>query len=339
MIAALNALGVQVLSHAVGKSNVKGSVEKANDRVECSFEVRLRFEPLHSIEELNSAAEAYFIAYNANLIKERDSRLKRAGKVFVREQLWLQIQKNELRILPEIEICRRLLVRPAEERTVRKDGCISIVHHFTAQSGLYLVSSLGIVPGEKVEVQCLAYEGAAILVHYRDAEGKSQHQRIKEPLPINDAGFIATAAVIGEQYKAAPNDRNETQRVDLERLAHPEGKKRNATPFQHLNEGRGLQSHNQIISEANQHNEKLLRLPFSGIPVALGNVEIFETEYSLPEALAQLKVRLEEAGYEYSKEYVQIVREQMKGGKILETALEGIFQFITEKNNEYSKQA
>ena len=337
MTSALNALGVEVISHAVGKSNVKGSVENANNRVECSFEIRLRFEPLHSIEELNSAAEAYFIAYNANLIEAKDCRLKRQGNYLVREKLWLSIKQDELRILPDISLCRQLLARPAEVRTVRKDGCISVVHHFTGESGLYLIAN--VVPGDKINVQCLAYEGAAILVHYRDVEGQKQTQRIKEPLPINDAGFVATAAVIGEEYKAAPNDQNEKQRQQLEKLAHPNGKKKSSVPFAHLNEGRGLQSHNQIIGAVNRHNEKLLRLPLRGVPVALGDAQIFEAEYNLPEALARLKNELEESGHKYSKTYVELVRKQMRGGKITEAKLEGIFQFIAEENGEYSKHA
>ncbi len=339
MIAALTALGVKVLTHAVGKSNVKGSVENANNRVECSFETHLRFNPLHSVEEINIAVEAYFIAYNANLLPERDSRLERKGKR-VRTELWLEIKESELRFLPELTICRRLLVKPAEQRTVKNDGCIDLRHTFYKQGGSYLVAPLGLVPGDKVQVQCLAYDGAAILVHYRDKQGRAQTSRIEKPLAVNNAGFIASAAVIGKQYKVA-DDRNEQNRKKLESLAHPEGKKKNAKPFAHLNEGQGLQTHNQIIATVNQYNEKLLHMPLRGNSIGLGQTQIYQVSYSLIEALTWLKNKLESNNYQYSKEYVGLVKGQMKEGKIEEADLEGIYQKITKEDTDvlYFKEA
>ena len=45
-----------------------GGVEGANNLVETQFESRLRFDPVHSVDQLNAAASAWAEAFNANAI-------------------------------------------------------------------------------------------------------------------------------------------------------------------------------------------------------------------------------------------------------------------------------
>lgn len=336
MLAALTALGVEVRTHAAGAANVKGTVENGNNRTECSFETHLKFDPLHSIDEMNKVAEAYFIGYNANAFYnkyKRDHRMKRNGKRLVREELWLDITEQQLRLLPDLVDCRRLLLKPAEERTVDIYGCISVERHtFNKVGGIYQVAHLGLNPSNKVMVQCLAYDGPAILVHYEDYKGNRHTVRIAEPLKMDTAGQITSAAVIGEEYKSAADSPAERNRKQLEKLAHPEGKKKNATPFAHLNDGQGLQTHEAIIAAVDEYSEKNLTVPKRGQQVSLGQVEVYELDYSLPEALMQLKKRLEAEGYEYSSSYINLVKRCVKGGKINEKQLEGIYESIIQED-------
>lgn len=341
MTSALEALGVQALTHKEGAPQAKGSVENGNRRTEMAFESRLLYEPLQSVAELNRIAEAFFIAYNANYIPHYESKMKREGRLFVREQLWLQIKENELRILPDISLCRRLLANPFEERIVDDGRCISLRRHsFTGEGGLYHLGQIEVLAGQRVQVQCLAFAGQAIAVRYKDFAGQMQSVQIDKPLPVEEhSGFIATAAVIGEEFRGAADDEAEQNRKHLQKAAYPNGKKSRAVPFQYMNDGAGLTAHSHLPEVLKEHNEKLLRLPLRGVPVALGYAQIFEAEYSLPEALTKLKSQLEDNKYEYSKTYVELVRAQMRGGKITEAKLEGIFQCITEENSEYSKHA
>ena len=343
MLGALQALGVKVLTHARGAANVKGSVENGNNRVECSFEAHLRFDPLHSLEALNQAASAYFAAYNANAFYAefgRDHRLNRNGKK-VRLELWRKITASQLRLLPDLAICRQLLVQGAQEKTVGRDACIRMARHtFAAKGGLYSLDGLEVVPGQKVRVQCLAYDGQAILVHYRDHKGEAQAQRIAAPLRESEDGFDLSAAVIGEEYKTAPLDRNEKTRKELEHLAYPDGRKKNARPFAHLNDGAGLVSHNAIAANVSAYQRKNLLLPASGRQIGLGAVQLHEAEYSLSEALAHLKTKLENNGYEYDRALMpDLVKGQMKGERLKESLLEVIYQQITEVRDECLKQA
>ncbi|WGK69464.1 transposase family protein [Candidatus Haliotispira prima] len=345
MIVALSSLGVRVLTHQAGNSRTKGAVEKANDIVETTFEIRLKFEPLHSIEELNIACSAYFIAFNANAVPHRNSQINRPGGCFVRETLWLQIAVKQLRLLPDMALCRRLLVEPAQERQVQADMCISYMQHPFAKSkglqgGLYSVGHLPVSVGQKVLVQALAFDGAAILLRYQTPEGREETAQIAEPLAVDGAGRLATSAVIGAQFEAVADDRQEKLRKQFEQLAHPQGKKPKATPFAHVNAGKGLQSHNQMIAAVHQHRREVKTIPKQGSPVNLGTVQIYEPEYSLPEALSKLRAMLEAEGRGYSKDYVALVQNALKRDKIPQGKLEELFRCITEANNEcFYKQA
>ena len=340
MVAALGSLGVRTITHRRGAPQVKGSVENGNRRVETVFESRIKYEAVPSVEELNDGVEAFFIAYNANLVPYYDSRLKRIGAYCARAKIWRSIKTEELRLLPDITVCRRLLVQSAEDRVVGDDRCISLSRHvFNGAGGCYPLGTIEVVAGQKVQVQCLAYEGAAILVHYQDFSGAQQTVHIAEPLPVDErSGFIATAPVIGEEFRSVGDDKPEIERKRLEQAAHPQGKNANSIPFGHLNDGRGLVAHShlaEIVREAGRDSVNP-----KGKTIRLFPTSIYPKEYSLVEGLTLLKSKLEQNGYEYRKEYVGLVQGCMKGGKIAEHSLEGIYQEITEdKDVVYLKEA
>jgi hypothetical protein len=129
VINALKALRVRTEAHAVGKPRAKGQVESANNIVETHFECLLKLEEVHSLAELNDAAERWCAAYNANTIPALDTRLHRAGRLIgVRTMLWQRITESQLRELPDAEICRQIFTTGMQIRKVANDLTIRIVH-------------------------------------------------------------------------------------------------------------------------------------------------------------------------------------------------------------------
>ncbi|XLM22165.1 integrase, partial [Chromobacterium piscinae] len=116
-------LGVETLEHQAGQARVKGGAEGANNIVETQFESRLRFEPVDSIEQLNRAAIAWSLAWNANLIPGQDTRLRRDGLAdpIARIDLWQRIQPQQLLLLPPVDVCKAFMTAKEETRKVRPD--------------------------------------------------------------------------------------------------------------------------------------------------------------------------------------------------------------------------
>ena len=101
----LEALEVTAIEHAAGNARVKGGVEVGNNIVETKFESRLRFEPVHNVEQLNHAVLMWQNAFNADLIPRENNALRRRGMVPVaRYDLWRRIRQDELRVLPEPDV-------------------------------------------------------------------------------------------------------------------------------------------------------------------------------------------------------------------------------------------
>jgi hypothetical protein len=150
----LKAFGVKTLPHLLGNPRAKGQVENANNLVEMQFECRLRFEPVSSIEELNSAAERWYAAYNANLINGLDTRLKRGGIRESRSTLWQRIRPEQLRELPDEETCRQVFANGIQTRKMAGNLTVSIVHPRAGRSFKHSVRDLpGVLVGMELKLQ------------------------------------------------------------------------------------------------------------------------------------------------------------------------------------------
>jgi hypothetical protein len=210
---ALRAFNVKTLPHLPGNPRAKGQVENANDLVECHFETRLRFEPVTSIEELNEAAERWCAAYNGNLLKGLDSRLKRGGRVIgSRAMLWNRIRPEQLRELPDEETCRQVFANGTQTRKVAGDLTVSIVHPKVGHSAKYSLRNLdGIMVGMTVEVQPLLATAAPLCIVSYESGGIERGYEV-EPVVFDDAGFDVNAPVFGVNYKR-PKDTEREKRL------------------------------------------------------------------------------------------------------------------------------
>ncbi len=244
----LASLEVKPIEHAPGKARVKGGVEKGNDIVECKFESRLKLEPVSTVEQLNASALAWQNAFNADLIVREDNRLRRRGmEPVARYHLWRRILAAQLRLLPDIAICRSLLEGKEAERKVRGLE-ITFRHPAATATRSYKVDGLaGVCDGDTVLVRPLLIGGdCAINVRVARYDGEDQVYRLEaEPAP-DEYGFPAHAATWGVEYKATRDTEADKAAKRLDALAYPDqdadaARAKQAAPF-----GGALNAHSHL---------------------------------------------------------------------------------------------
>lgn len=248
---ALRALDVIAIEHKAGNPRAKGSVENANNLIECLFESRLAYEPAHNVDELNAAAEYWFNAYNANTIPQYDSRLNRKymAEPKARYAIWQTIRKEQLRILPDIDICKALLSGNEVDRPVDKQLHISFKHPVSKQREFYDVAHIpGIHIGAKLRISAMIYGNNEVLATFADYQGEDVSYLLT-PIEVDRfTGFAANAPVIGEEFMARPLTVIEKVAAQAESQAFPDmnqteiekARARGDTPFG------GLDAHSHL---------------------------------------------------------------------------------------------
>lgn len=190
----------------------QGSAECAQNIVETHFEARLRLEPATTIEEINTWVTDWLVHWNGTRIHRRHGMNRTA--------CWLTILADQLRDLPSDEIMRDLYAEPEATRTVAQDNTISF------RSQTYRLKHIeGIRPGKQVQVILRPYHWPDVAVVFNEAE------YIVGPVGTLAGGFMAGAAVIGEQYKAQPDTPAMTARKINDNLAYGEERKKGDLPF------------------------------------------------------------------------------------------------------------
>ncbi len=248
---ALIALQVKAEEHKAKNPRAKGSVENGNNRVECLFESRLMYEPVENVEQLNAAAEAWYNAYNADAIPNYDARLHRKymATPTARYALWQMIRREQLRILPNVEMCRLLLSADPIERKVDGELTISFKHPGPKIKLHYDVGHIpGVFIGAMVKVSPLVYGENQVLVTVTDYKN-DETTHIVSPVEVDAvSGFRADAAKFGEEYKSRPDTVIEVAGKAADRAAYPgldleeidKAKNKNTTPFG------GLDAHSHL---------------------------------------------------------------------------------------------
>lgn len=241
---ALKALEIEEIAHMAKNPRAKGQVESSNNIVECHFESRLRFEPVNSVAELNAAVEAWYNAWNANLIHRQDSRLQRRGmsQPRARYDLWQTILKTpqHLRELPPIDVCRYLLKAAPKERKV--DGHLEVAFKHPAAKGSLQYSLAGLAHvsvGDKVKVSPLYYGEFQIMVTVANYLGEEFHHTL-EPREYDDAGFAVDAPIWGQEIIAMPDTAIEARNKAADSVAYPgktqeeikKARQKQVTPFE-----------------------------------------------------------------------------------------------------------
>jgi len=248
----LRSLGVTPLEHEAGNARAKGGVEGANNIVETQFESRLRFEPVEDVDQLNAAAAAWANAWNANLLPGQDSRLHRRGlaEPVARYDLWQWITAEQLRVLPDVEVCRALMAGKIETRQVRPDLTVQFRHPAADRSEFYSLRGLdGICIEDTVTVRPLVYGDRAIQVEVARYDGAPLIYRVEPERGYDRFGQLAAAAEIGAEYKAMPDTAIEHAAAAMDAAAYPglsaeevkRAREKKAVPF-----GNTLDAHSHL---------------------------------------------------------------------------------------------
>lgn len=285
---ALKALRVETEPHLPGNPRAKGQVENANNIVECQFESLLHLEEVNSMEELNDAAERWCAAFNANQLEHRDTRITRAGrKIGSRTMIWNWIKEEQLRELPDEEICRQIFTTGIQPRTVGGDLAISFVHPKNKAATRYSLSALpDIMVGMTVNVQpILVSEEALALVSYQDRNGEIVSFEVK-PIEYDRVGFDIAAPVFGQEYKSQPDTLIEKNTKALAEIAASDDK--TEVPFAKVTDGQGFKTHSLIHTQADPFFKTQTG---KQVEVAAGTVEVHDILITPVEMAKRFKAR------------------------------------------------
>lgn len=202
------ALGIRLLVHAAGEAQVNGSVEVSHDIGHRRFEAHLRMlPPVCRIEDINQEARLWCRDFNATRQHSRHG--------MTRRDAWLHVTSEQLARAPAVDVLRQLANSAPKECTVR-DWMIRF------RGRVYDLRELpgGALNGAKVSVvrNALDADEASVRVLTADAEGQPMHFLAPE-ITRRAFGFLSTAALIGEEYKAAPDTPADAARKELDRVA------------------------------------------------------------------------------------------------------------------------
>lgn len=207
----LDRLDVRHWAHTPGNPRAKGQVENGHNRVECSFEGRLSFMNIESVEQLNTAAHKWMRWFNGTQIHKRHGH--------TRYGLWQTIRPDQLRICPPRELCEQLLRTRPERRQVKGNLVVSFaVKGYGART--YSVAHVPDVRvGEYVDVCVNPYKAPNVYVVVNDLDGTERHYEC-EPIEHDQYGFSEHAATIGEEHKSARDTDVDRQRKQMAKDAY-----------------------------------------------------------------------------------------------------------------------
>ena len=206
-------LDVELSLPADKNARRQGSVEKAQDIIEKSFESRLRFSPVDEIDRMNELAMAWCIGFNANRIHPRHK--------MTRSACWMTITDEQLRKLPSLEILQAIFSEHAKTCHVYGDYTIKF------RGEVYRIKHVeGVVPNKsKVDVVYRPFSWPEVTVVFDGVE------YVARPLETVEGGFYADAPVIEAEYKAHPESPTQKGLKKIENLAYGEERKKNDIPF------------------------------------------------------------------------------------------------------------
>ena len=209
----LTRLRVEHLQHKPGNARATGSVEKARDIIETSFESALRFQAVRDLAHLRSLARRWMKWFNGTQVHTRHGN--------TRWGMWQTINgEQHLRLAPPMAVCRELMTHAPEKRRVSNNLTVAFRGH-----GDFCVRAVpNVMVGEWLEVTYSPYDfsadgklQAACIVE-RDADGHEQLRRI--PLAERGAdGFRLDANVINEDWGRPPETLADRNRTAVELLA------------------------------------------------------------------------------------------------------------------------
>lgn len=198
-------LEVNAIAHAANNAQATGQVENARNIIERSLESGLKFQPVHSIDELNALAARWQVWFNSHKKHSRHGMTRYAA--------WMTIKEEQLRVAPPVELCRELLTHAPEQRKVTNFLTISF------KGNEYDVSDVpNVQAAKKLDVTYNPWhpEKSAMVIEYDDEGNEKLH-----PIALverNELGMRTDAPVIGESFAPAKDTLLEKNRKEVERV-------------------------------------------------------------------------------------------------------------------------
>ena len=183
-------------THKAKNARATGQVENAQNIVETQFEGRLRFLEVDSLDALNAQLDKWRIAWNANAIHRRYEK--------TRNQLWMTITPEQLRVPESIEALRAIVQSNLEEKKVHGNLILAYAIKGYGRHEYSLRNIPGIVIGQKIGVCVNPYEAPAVDITVTAPNGEETIYTL-QPIKKNEAGFDVTAPVMGQEFAAAPD--------------------------------------------------------------------------------------------------------------------------------------
>ena len=205
-----------------------------------------------------------------------------------RTELWNRIEVEQLRELPDEEICRQIFTTGVQVRTVGGDLAVTFVHPKTKTATRYSLSGLPeIMVGMTVNIQpILVSDEALALVSYQVSaiDGEVMSFEVK-PIEYNEAGFDVSAPVFGQEYKSQPDTLREKNTKTLAEISLADEKE---VPFSKVTDGQGFKTHSLIQTQANSWFKNRTGRQ---VEVAAGTIEVHDINISAVEMAKRFKAR------------------------------------------------
>lgn len=306
-------MGIRLITTVPHNPRAKGSVEQAQNLIECGFESKFALHPPRSFSVLNALAEEH-----ARLLNN-DATHRRHG--MTRYGAWQTIPPEVLRIPEPYATLRTLMAAEPATPVVRGDLTIAY------RGSTWRVDQVpGVTIGERLAVHYSPYpadeaQGRAVAT----VEHAGARREVHLPKVERDRyGFDAAAPISGEEYARLPDTQLDTLRKRLalsasgSETATEDAAKRRAKGFValgHLNDGRGLDPY-----KAAREYEAPTWLPKRGTPHRVATPEVVPLTLDHVEAAQRLAKAVRAAGGDWGPERYQWLVARYPQG-VPETAL------------------
>lgn len=231
----LQRLDVRHIPHAAGNARATGSVESAQNIVECGFEATLRFMAVPGMEELQAAADRWRRHYLATAVHGRTRVTRNAA--------WLRVSDAQLRtverpVLEAIAAWGDVTRKIDDHFRISLDTRVYGVHEYDLRELGYH----GINAGDTVAVRLNPFRAPVVTVVKALPDGTELIFDVP-PVQKDAAGFDLSAPVIGEEFKALPETRSEKALKRIKQMAYATDsveeaekahKARHRQPFAHI---------------------------------------------------------------------------------------------------------
>jgi transposase InsO family protein len=271
-----NSLGIKVLINKVHNARAKGSVEKAHDITERSFEPGLKLVSVSSLAQLNALVTEWRIDFNNRRIHRRHGKTRSA--------IWMTIPQNILVKVPSVDVCRELAVAKTKDCKVKPNLVVSFL------GKEYKVKTVpGVAVGEMLAMTRNPWRDDSAQVALKDADGNTIYH-VVYPVKRNDVGFDEDAAIIGQNYKSFADTPVQKNAKRLEKIIT---RQTNEDDVKKFRKAKLLPFGGEIKPYAHIDNDSLpTPLPRKGIDLVLSAPKIEFQKLNIVEAAKILRAAL-----------------------------------------------